>query len=1069
MSHSFKRITHFGGIILCATIFPLNSLYAAVTTAANCGNTQLENNYDISVPCIGIAGVQYQTKLEYQGNTDGVPTWKVGASSLSNCSWNYQSCSTLAADGTLNLLNFSLNGVANDAQLQKVTNSNSSDVFFKYIKHQATPTKSGHSSSTGTLSPLQKTAAPHSNVKKLLAIYMVGSDLENSWNQAATLDLKELLQGYKALGNSDLQVVVAFGGANKDGWRGMTIATIEQLLADAEDGQFGNGSSYLYQEPKAHMGDSSSLQLFLESIKQNYPTPAETFMAFWDHGGDYNGFGMDENYNNDVLSLPEIQKTLVASGLHFQLIGFDACLMGGAEVANYLHQSGDYLLSSEELEPGHGWNWQNMIALYASNASLVDRAKSMIDSYTDSSTHAYKSAGKTLSLVDLNQFDKFKAQTEAFLTSLNVNLRQNIGPIIDDAALALSRTRTYTENYNISIDLLDFATNILGIADASNPAEAKLLEQINALIDVTQHYVLYSRHDGTRPYSYGVSINPPNNKPNSNSLGNVQTSLQTTWGQLVNTDSDKPVASNQQNNVGANQANLSETTFTDVDLLALQGIITQLFSSGSISQAQYDLYVQGLEVLKKPDLTAEEKMLELEKIENNSKGVIPRGIFARGIYARGIYARGIAPRGLNARSISARHIAARHAEVAYQDTLPFLTGERAAFVYQPGGIKPRGIMSRTQVKGTLAKFTDSHPLTVKTIYGTVRTDVKTNEQLFETVAELEAYPTNNDNEYFTPSWNRVWYNVKFDDNQPTQWMPLSFVKRFRENNQTLTVYNSRLQYQDGNKTYPDLKADPANKAVCTQKGYVIDEVDNCVELANLEIVVNDTNEVVQHKVTSFKQLSQAGSDADSFIFDKVSNQLKAGDRIRFLFETANLTTGATGLWGSTTREAFINFKRTPIFGTELLAFVNKDNGATLDFYYAMRATDIAGKSVTAEPQVAPVDLPSCSKLLPTQQDLHAVSNYLSATTTRIQFNSDLGKRFDEANATLLTIDDATHSAVLSDKVQRLIGLLYNPSTLDKVNATWVWDNVNFSSVKAVVDEVTPEIDSIYKQNCTTTP
>lgn len=1040
------------------------SLFAA-DAPKQCAAPSLASNFNLNVPCIGVNGLQYQTTLNYVGNPQGYPVWAVGQTQLSDCSWSYQNCATLTADGTLKLLNFSLEGKATNATLQREINTKDQGIYFKYLSHRATPSKSGRSDSQGTLVPYSSQRVVDGSQKKLLAIYMVGSDLENSWNQAATLDLKELLQGYKKLVRPNVEVVVAFGGANKDGWRGMTIATVQQLLADAEDGQFGNAQDYLYRAPLAHMGDSSSLQLFLQLLRNEYRNFNDSFFAFWDHGGAYNGFGVDENYNNDLLSLSEIQKALGQSGLHFSLLGFDACLMASAEVANYLQQAADYLLSSEEIEPGHGWNWEKVITLYADQGDIVSRAKNMIDSYSDNAGHAYKSSGKTLSLVDLAQYEQFKTLSNQFFEGLNKNLRQNVTSVIDNATLALNRTRTYTESHHISIDLVDFGMNLLGLANSNIPAEAALVTQINALVDASQRYVVYSRHDGSRPYSYGVSINPPNNKVADANIGEAQTELQTTWQQLVANDSDAPVSGGQQNNVAASQAQLSDTVFTEADLSALQGVIQQLLSSGSISQAQYDLYAQGINVLKKGDLTAEEKFLELEAIENNARGVIPRGVFARGVYARGVAARGVIAKGLIARGISSRKIAPRAYDVSYTNALPFMQGERAHFVYQPAGIIPKGIATGSNVKGTVATFTDSHPLAVKTIYGTVRTDAKTKQQLFETIAELEAYPTANPHEYFTPSWNRVWYNIKFNSQQPSQWLPLTFVKRFRENNQTLTVYSAQLHYVDGNKSYPVPSAAAENRDLCLQKGYIIDNVNNCVEQAMLELIVNDQNQVLQHKVTSFKQLYQGVADEPVIVFDKVSNELKSGDKIRLLFETANLSTGQGNLWGATTRDEFIVFKQKPQFGTELLAFVDKDSGESLDFYYTMRAKDIAGKQITAAPQIAPVDIPNCAKLTTTATDFNAVLNYLQDETQRIQFNSPLGSRFDEANATALTLDAALHDAVFSDKVTRLISLLYNPGNLDKVNSTWVWDSVNFVSVKAALQEVVPTVAQVQAREC----
>ena len=41
----------------------------------------------------------------------------------------------------------------------------------------------------------------------------------------------------------------------------------------------------------------------------------------------------------------------------FELIGFDACLMGTLETANIVANYARYMIGSEENEPGSGWNF----------------------------------------------------------------------------------------------------------------------------------------------------------------------------------------------------------------------------------------------------------------------------------------------------------------------------------------------------------------------------------------------------------------------------------------------------------------------------------------------------------------------------------------------------------------------------------------------------------------------------------------------------------------------------------------------------------------------------------------
>ena len=1021
-----------------------------------CPAPTLDSQLNLTLPCVGVQGQQYAAQLLRLDNS-APPRWRVADLAPSDCAWNTRACATLSKEGELNVLQLSLGDGFYTGVL--ALDLQQSDPLLRYVTHRPAPVKSGQSDSHGSLKPY--TPPPlvdGGNQRKLLAIYMVGSDMESSWMQAATVDLLELLEGYRQLPRPEhVEVIVAFGGADKDGWRGMTIANMAQLLADARDGQFGNGEDYLYREPRAHMGDRSTLELFLRLTGDTYQNFAQSFLALWDHGGAYNGFGIDENYQNDGLSLEEMRQALQASGQRFDVIGFDACLMATAEIAAYLHPYTRYLLASEEVEPSHGWNWSDVILHYAQESDLKTAARQWIDRYVDHQRHAYRSSGKTLALLDASVYPTFQQRTDEFLDALRRYLQVNVPAFNSQAATALQRTRAYTHSHHISIDLLDFAINLLGETTNDSPSGAALQDSIQALINVIDRFVVYSQHDGTRPYSHGVSINPPDNPPHAFSFSAAHSALQKTWRQQIASDADLPRVTGQQNEVAAADAQLQQVNFREEELAALEGSVRQLFSLGAISATQFDVYLAGIAILRNPNLTLEEKELELAQLASQAGNALPSGFFK--IWMR-VWMRGGSFDKLWMRSglPQTPRQASGKAQRLYHSAWPFLTGERAAFVHRPA-VTPRALSIAQGVRGTVAQFSDSHPLKVTTIYGTIKTDPRSGERLFETTAELEAYPTENPNEFFTPTWNRVWYSFKFDPAQATQWLPMAFVKRYRENQHTYTVYNSRMHYRDARKTYPH------DAASCNAKGYAVDMTGQCVEMAMLELVADDHNHVVSHKVLPYKQLAGA-EGADAVVFDKQSQILKEGDQIRLLFETINMTSGEGGDWRATTGEQFITLKQAPVFQVELFAFIDKDTGEPLDFWYTMRAVDASGHNVTAAPRLAPVDLPSCETLAQTRDNLNAASTHLSNPANSIKYNSPLGARLDEAVDALFVVKLAVADAELGDRIGRLINLLYNENTMDRVNWTFVWDRIDYwPNVKAELDGLMPPLDRLYQAQC----
>ena len=78
---------------------------------------------------------------------------------------------------------------------------------------------------------------------------------------------------------------------------------------------------------------------------------------------------MDENLNDPyaALTIDEIQRAISDSGVKFEMIGFDSCLMGGLETACALCDYSDYLIVSEDFESGSGWEYQNWLSLLGYN------------------------------------------------------------------------------------------------------------------------------------------------------------------------------------------------------------------------------------------------------------------------------------------------------------------------------------------------------------------------------------------------------------------------------------------------------------------------------------------------------------------------------------------------------------------------------------------------------------------------------------------------------------------------------------------------------------------------------
>ena len=107
--------------------------------------------------------------------------------------------------------------------------------------------------------------------------------------------------------------------------------------------------------PAENMGDPLTLSSFLNYGFDFFPADSYS-LILWDHGGGpVLGYGVDENFR-DLLTLDELSEALEDSvGAHMtklEWIGFDACLMSSLEVASVLAPYANYMIASQETEPG---------------------------------------------------------------------------------------------------------------------------------------------------------------------------------------------------------------------------------------------------------------------------------------------------------------------------------------------------------------------------------------------------------------------------------------------------------------------------------------------------------------------------------------------------------------------------------------------------------------------------------------------------------------------------------------------------------------------------------------------
>ncbi|MBQ6385865.1 MAG: peptidase C11 [Lachnospiraceae bacterium] len=285
-----------------------------------------------------------------------------------------------------------------------------------------------------------------------IMVYMCGTDLE-SRSGMGTSDLSEMTKA--DLGN--LNVIVYTGGCRR--WQNNVVSSSVNQIYQVKNG----GLSLLVKDAgTGAMTDPSTLASFIKWCSQNYPANRNE-LILWDHGGgSVSGYGYDEkNARASSMNLANIGKALKAAGTKFDFIGFDACLMATAENALMLDSYGDYLIASEETEPGVGWYYTDWLTKFAANTSMetTQVGKLIADDFVRVCATRCRGQQTTLSVIDLAEFaHTVPNKLTAFSRSISSLIEEKQ---YTQVASARNKTREFARSTRIDqVDLVDLARNM---------------------------------------------------------------------------------------------------------------------------------------------------------------------------------------------------------------------------------------------------------------------------------------------------------------------------------------------------------------------------------------------------------------------------------------------------------------------------------------------------------------------------------------------------------------------------------------------------------------------------------
>ena len=326
-------------------------------------------------------------------------------------------------------------------------------------------------------------------------VYLIGADLESK-SDAGTNDIFEIID---AGATDNVNVVVLTGGADKDGWR----------VPNAQLYNNGEEVALDYNAGGKQMTSAENVTAFIDWTLTNYPAN-KVALTFWNHGSDIRGYGNDE-VSGVNLPLPKIKEALqntqyVTNNNKFELLGFDACLMGNLETVSTLGDFANWYVGSEEQEPGHGWNYTPIIQAMNSadtDFSGSDLGKVIVDGFIAQATEQETDA-VTLGVINTEKVPALENSLTALFDQL----------VSDGTVSQLHKARAKAEEYSKSINNPEYSEDMVDIGDLMkkfktiDPSYSAMIDDVLAKLAET---VVYSKNDMARPRSTGLAMYIPHN------------------------------------------------------------------------------------------------------------------------------------------------------------------------------------------------------------------------------------------------------------------------------------------------------------------------------------------------------------------------------------------------------------------------------------------------------------------------------------------------------------------------------------------------------------------------------
>lgn len=205
--------------------------------------------------------------------------------------------------------------------------------------------------------------------KKPTWTILVYGHADHSLSSQLVADLRKMesvgsASGFNIVVQADFDASAAEENEDEGLPPGLSSGTSRFLVAKSTDSDSVT-SKPVQRLPELNHDDPRVLAEFIRWATKKYP--ADRYgLVFWDHGGQWEGYGGDEQdgtvENPKGMSTAAIRSAVLeamkSAGIgKWDFVSFDTCLMGGIEVLADFADLTDLFIACPEIDYGDGWNY----------------------------------------------------------------------------------------------------------------------------------------------------------------------------------------------------------------------------------------------------------------------------------------------------------------------------------------------------------------------------------------------------------------------------------------------------------------------------------------------------------------------------------------------------------------------------------------------------------------------------------------------------------------------------------------------------------------------------------------